>query len=131
MAGHPRILAVTIRQVTLRQWQPEPLELLDAAQRRAEAVIDPDLLALVRDRIAVALTGARPSCTAVSDRELAVCSVVDQTLLDVAGLDDATVERACAYFAEGELADLVMAAYILEARTRLQLAADRLLGGVG
>jgi hypothetical protein len=131
MAGHPRILAVTIRQVTLRQWQAEPLELLDAAERRAAKVVDPELLGLVRDRIAVALAGTRPSCAAVSERELAVCSVVDQTLLDVAGLDDATVGGAAVHFADGELADLVMASYIIEARTRLQLAADRLLGGAG
>lgn len=117
--------------MTLRQWQPEPLELLDAAQARAEAIADPALLALVRDRIAVVLTGATATCTAVTDRELAVCSLVDQTLLDVAGLDDATVEHASSHVAEGELADLVMAAYILEARTRLQMAADRLLGGIG
>lgn len=127
---HARIMAVTLRIVTLRDLQPEPLALLDATIDRARQVIDPDLLALVTDRIAVTLTDVRPLCEATTPREQAVCAVVDQMLLDVAGLSDETVQHAATFFADGELADLVMASYAIEARTRLTLASDRLLGGM-
>lgn len=130
MAGHASIMAVTLRVVTLRECQPEPLELLDATIARAHQVVDPDLLALVADRIAVMLTDARPHCEATTAREQAVCAVVDQMLLDVAGLSDETVQHAASFFEDGELADLVMASYSIEARTRLTLASDRLLGGM-
>jgi hypothetical protein len=127
---HARIMAVTLRTMTLRDQQPEPLELLDATIARAQEVVDPDLLALVADRIAVTLTDSRPSCVATTAKEQAVCAVVDQMLLDVAGLSDETVRHAASLFGDGELADLVMASYAIEARTRLTLAADRLLGGM-
>ena len=130
MCGHERILAVTLPFVTLRELQPESMALLDAAYARAVECVDADLLALVTDRITVTLTDARPECSAESDRDRAVCSVVDQMLIDVAGLDDATVEAAARHFPDGEFADLVMASYIIEARTRLGIAAERLLGGV-
>lgn len=123
-------MAVTLRVVTLRDFQQEPLELLDATIARAREVVDPDLLALVADRIAVTLTDARPLCEARTAREEAVCAVIDQMLIDVAGLSDETVQHAATFFAEGQLADLVMASCAIEARTRLTLAADRLLGGV-
>ncbi len=117
--------------MTLRRANPEALDALDAAYARAVEVIGPDLLTLVTDRINMALRDADPSCVVTTDRDRAVCAVVDQMLIDVARMDDATVERAASYFSDGALADLVMAAYIIEARTRLSIAADRLLGGVG
>lgn len=58
-----------------------------------------------------------------------VAAVVDQMLVDVSGLDDDTVRRASAHLPDGGLADVVMASYIIEARTRLRVASDRLLGG--
>jgi len=128
---HDLILAVTLRSVTLRDLQAEPLDLLDATIARARDVVDPALLSLVADRISVTLEDAVPQCEATTDRERAVCSVIDQMLVDVARLDDATVQHAASYFAEGELADLVMASYAIEARTRLRLASARLLGGLG
>ncbi len=117
--------------MTLRDLQPEAIDALDAARARAVEVVDPSLMELVTDRIAVSLAGARPQCEATTDRERAVCAVIDQTLVDVAGIEDETVRHASSYFDDGELADLVMAAYIVEARTRLTIAADRLLGGLG
>lgn len=129
MSGHPRIIAVRLRRVTLRDLQPESMRALDAAYDRAVEVIDPDLLALVADRISVTLMDARPTCDAVSDRDVAVCAVIDQMLMDVAGLDDATVQRAASFLPDGALADLVMASYIVEARTRLAIASARLLEG--
>lgn len=127
---HARIMAVTLRTMTLRDQQPEPLVLLDATIARAQEVVDGDLLALVADRIAVMLTDSRPTCEATTAREMAVCAVVDQMLLDVAGLSDETVVHAASFFRDGEFADLVMASYAIEARTRLTIAADRLLGGM-
>jgi hypothetical protein len=117
--------------MTLRDQQPEPLELLDATIARAHGVVDPELLALVSDRVAMTLTDAPARCDVVTDRDRAVCAVVDQMLLDVAGLSDETVQHAASFFDDGELADLVMASYAIEARTRLTLASDRLLGGMG
>jgi hypothetical protein len=123
-------MAVRLRRVTLRDLQPDAMPALDAAYARAVEVIEPDLLALVTDRITVTLTDARPACTAESDRDRAVCAVIDQMLMDVAGLDDRTVQHAASFFPDGALADLVMASYIIEARTRLAIMGDRLLGGV-
>lgn len=117
--------------MTLRDLQPQAMDDLDTAYARAVEVVDPALLALVTDRIESTLAGSRPQCEATTDRERAVCAVIDQELLDVARLDDETVQHAASFFPDGELADLVMAAYIVEARTRLRLASDRLLGGVG
>jgi hypothetical protein len=117
--------------VTLRQANPEALDALDVAYARAVEVIEADLLALVTDRINMALRDADPSCVATTDLDHAVCAVVDQMLVDVARMDDATVEHAASFFPDGAFADLVMASYIIEARTRLSMAADRLLGGVG
>lgn len=131
MTRHARIIAVTLRSVTLRELQAEPLDLLDAAVARAREIVDPVLLALVADRIAVILTDAAPQVEVLTDRERAVCSVIDQMLIDVARLDDAMVQQAGSHFADGELADLVMASYALEAQTRLRLAASRVLGGMG
>ena len=131
MTRHACIIAVTLRSVTLRDLQAEPLDLLDATIERARAVVDPSLLALVADRIAMTLTDAPAQVAVSTDRDRAVCSVIDQMLVDVGGLDDVTVQFAASYFADGELADLVMASYAIEARTRLQLASMRLLGVLG
>lgn len=117
--------------MTLRDLQAEPLDLLDATIERARAVVDPSLLALVADRIAMTLADTPAQVEVTTERERAVCSVIDQMLIDVAGLDDATVQRAASFFADGELADLVMASYAIEAHTRLRLASERLLGGLG
>lgn len=116
--------------MTLRDLQPEALDALDAALARASEVVDPSLLALVTDRIEATVAGARPECEATTDRERALCAVVDQGLVDVAGLDDQTVRHASSFYDDGELADLVMASYIVEAHTRLRVASDRLLGGL-
>ena len=131
MTRHACIIAVTLRSVTLRDLQAEPLDLLDATIERARAVVDPSLLALVADRIAMTLTDAPAQVAVSTDRDRAVCSVIDQMLVDVGGLDDVTVQQAASHFTGGELADLVMASYAIEARTRLQLASMRLLGGLG
>lgn len=117
--------------MTLRDLQPDAIEALEAVLARAADVVDPTLMDLVTDRISVTLAGESPTCEASTDRERAVCAVIDQALVDVAGLDDETVRHASSYFDDGELADAVMAAYVVEAHTRLRIASDRLLGGLG
>jgi hypothetical protein len=103
---------------------------LDAAGERAIAVVDPDLLAVVTARIEWLVAGEDEPAVPADARSADVASVVDQMLMDVSRLDDDTVHRAAAHFRDGGLADLVMASYIVEARARLRIASDRLLGGI-
>jgi hypothetical protein len=117
--------------MTLRQQQPEAVALLDQVQRRAEACVDPGLLAFVRSRVEHLLADGPPPGEPADDRARAVAGVVDQMLLDVASMDDATVRAADAYFVPGGLSDVIVASYAWEARTRLLVASDRLLGGLG
>ena len=115
--------------MTLRAHQPEAVEALDATIGRAREVVDPALLDLAEQRIRH-LVADGPAPRAPQDaREQAVAAVIDQMLIDVAGMSDDTVRSADAYFTPGGLADLVMASYAIEARTRLEVASDRLLGG--
>ncbi len=115
--------------VTLQALQPDAMAALDAAYARARAVVDPDLLAAVTARIEWTLSGAAEPPAPADHRSVDVAAVVDQMLMDVSRLDDDTVRRASAHFPDGGLADLVMASYIVEARTRLRIASSRLLGG--
>lgn len=113
----------------LEELQAEPLAMLDAALARAADVVDPRLLALAQERIDAILVGVPVPEALGDDRERDVAALIDQMLLDVAGVDDATAQRAARHFAPGGLSDLVTASYLLEARTRLGIAGDRLLGG--
>lgn len=115
--------------MTLQALQPDAMTALDAAYERACAVVDPGLLDVVTARIDWLVAGAAEPPPLADARAIDVAAVVDQMLMDVARLDDDTVRRAAGHFPDGGLADLVMAAYIVEARTRLRLASDRLLGG--
>jgi hypothetical protein len=114
--------------VSLIDHQPAALAALDAVLERAGQVVDPRLWVLARQRIDHTVAeGSEPD--APSDaREAAACGVVEQMLVDVANLDDESVRDAASLFADGELADLVMASYAYEASTRLRVAAGRLLG---
>lgn len=114
--------------MTLQAFQPDAMAALDAAYQRARVVVGPELLAEVTARIEWTLAGAPEPPASADDRGAAVAAVVDQMLVDVSQLDDDTVRRASTHFPDGGLADLVMASYIVEARTRLRIAGDRLLG---
>lgn len=114
--------------MTLQEFQPDALAALDAAYARAQVVIEPVLLAEVTARIEWTLAGAPEPAPPGDARSAAVAALVDQMLIDVSQLDDDTARQACAHFPDGGLADLVMSSYIVEARTRLRLASDRLLG---
>ncbi len=115
--------------MTLREYQPEAMTLLDAASMHAEDLVDVELLSLVRERIEHLVADGPIPAPPRDEREADVAAVIEQMLIDVASLDDATVQRADRHFVPGGLADLVMASYAIEARTRLRVAGDRLLGG--
>ena len=115
--------------MTLRALQPEALAALDAAIARGRAVVDPELLAGAQARIDW-LVGEGPQPAAPGDaRQAAVFAVLEQELIDVARLDDDTVRAAAGLAGGAQVADLVMTSYALEARTRLEVASARLLGG--
>lgn len=108
--------------------QPEALAALDAVLDRARAVVEPRLWSLVTQRIEHTVADGPEPDAPVDDAEVAVCAVIEQMLLDVAGLDDTTVRTASDAIGGGALADLVMASYAYEAATRLRVAGTRLLG---
>lgn len=103
------------------------MALLDAADQRARGVVDPSLLALAQAHIEWLVADGPEPPPPADERDADVAAVIDQMLLDVAGLDDAVVRRAGRHFADGGLADLVTASYIIEARTRLRIVGRRLL----
>ena len=111
--------------MTALAFPAEPLEALEAAIDRGCEVVDPALVAVVTATIEATLMGA-PRPEPVDEAQRDVLALVEQMLIDVAGLDDATVQRADRHFAPGQLSDLVTTSYAIEARTRLRLAATRL-----
>jgi len=101
--------------MVLSDLQPEPIALLDALIARAAEVVDERLLALVAACIEHTLADgpAPPPPTTPLER-------------DVVAATDELVRRADGHFPAGALADLVTAAYAIEARTRLHVAAARI-----
>lgn len=116
--------------MTLRDLQPDALAALDAAGVRAAEVVDPVLLAVAQACIDRHVAGGPEPLPSTGQREAVARAVIEQELIDVASMPDQVVIDADAHLRGGELADLVMASYILEARARLTVAADRLLGGL-
>jgi len=114
--------------VSLVDHQPEALAALDAVLDRARAVVDPRLWTLVTQRVEHTVADGPAPDEPADGREAAACAVVEQMLVDVAGLDDDTVRHASEMLGGGTLADLVMASYAYEAATRLRVAGTRLLG---
>jgi hypothetical protein len=106
--------------------QAPALAQLDTAFRRVVEAVDPSLVRLITARIEHTLAGASAPAEPADDRARDVAAIVDQMLMDVSAASDDLVQRANRHFADGGLADVVMAAYIIEARTRLRLAAERL-----
>jgi hypothetical protein len=114
--------------VSLSDLQAPALAELDAAIARASEIVDSELLTLAAQRIEHIVAGGPTPVPPRDDREADVAAVIEQMLIDVAGIDDALVQKAQRHFGEGELADLVMASYAIEARTRLRVADERLWG---
>jgi hypothetical protein len=115
-------------RVTLREHQPEAMAALDAAYARAAQVVDPALIRVAQAHVDHLVADGPIPPPASDEREADVAAVIDQMLIDVARVDEHIVSRADRHFGPGGLADLVMASYILEARTRLRVAGSRLLG---
>ena len=115
--------------MTLRDLQPDALEALDAVVARAREVVDPDLLRGAQDRITWLVAGGPEPAPAQDPSAAAAFAVIEQELMDVARVDGDVVRSAADAIGGAQLADLVMASYALEARTRLEVAAARLLGG--
>lgn len=107
---------------TLATLQPEPMAALDAVIARARIVVDPDLLDLIEQVITHHVADGPSPRAPRNACEEDVLAVVEQGLLDVATMDDGLVREAARHFPEGGLADVVMASYACEARTRLQVA---------
>lgn len=112
--------------MALTDLQPAAMADLDAAYARAVDVVDPYFLFLAEARIEAMLTGVPSSVVLVTTQDLEISELVDQMLIDVANVDDRMVKRASRYFDDDGLADFVMASYIIEARTRLRIASERL-----
>jgi len=112
--------------VALTDLQPAAMADLDAAYARAVEVVDPYSLFLAEARIEAMLTGVPSQVVLVTTQDLELSELVDQMLIDVSSVDDRMVKRAARYFDNDGLADFVMASYIIEARTRLRITAERL-----
>ena len=115
--------------MTLRELQPDALAALDAVVVRATQVVDPDLLRGAQDRITWLVAGGPEPTPAQDASTAAAFAVIEQELMDVARIDDDIVRSAADAIGGAQLADLVMASYAMEARTRLEVMAARLLGG--
>ena len=115
--------------MSLSDLQPEAMAALDAAYARATESVAPYFLYLAESRIEQMLGGSDSPGALVTTQDLEISELVDQMLIDVAGLDDKTAKRAGRYFENGGMADFVTASYIIEARTRLRIMSERLLGG--
>ena len=100
---------------------------LDHAIDCGRTVVDAQLVDLAQACIDHVLC-AGPAPAPVDERDRDVVALLEQMLVDVANLDEATVMRADRHFEPGQLADLVMTSYALEARTRLRLACSSLGG---
>ena len=114
--------------MTLGALQSDALAALDAVVARAAEVVDPDLLRGAQDRITWLVAGGPQPEVPHDPATAAALAVVEQELMDVARIDDDVVRTAADAIGGAQLADLVMASYALEARTRLEVAAVRLLG---
>jgi hypothetical protein len=114
--------------MSLADLQPEAMAALDAAYARATEIVDPYFLYLAESRIEQMLGGSDSPGALVTTQDLELSELVDQMLIDVAGLDDKTAKRAGRYFEGGGMTDFVTASYIIEARTRLRIMSERLLG---
>jgi hypothetical protein len=100
---------------------------LERVDERSRDVVDPEIRSLLVDLVRHLLAGGPPpvveqGCGAD------VAAVIEQMVVDVAALDDDTVRRAAAHFADGGFADLVTASYAIEARVRMELMSAALWG---
>ncbi len=121
----------------------DALAALDAAHAAAWAAVDPSLLSLCRNRMAMlrrheptlatmsddecAALSRWSSSTGFSDVERAALDVTEQYLIDVASLTDAQVGRLAVHLGEQGLVDFVNALLVVEQRMSLELFFERVL----
>lgn len=77
----------------------------------------------------VAAVAAWPTDPRFEPADRACLAFTEHYVIDVASLDDATVEAVRVHLGDAGLQDFVSALLVLEQRIRLRLAWDRLLGG--
>ena len=119
--------------------RPEVLDQLQRAHTAAWAAVDPQLLELCRGRMAMLLGSVeeRPDDSeelarwSTSPRygevERACLAYTEQFVLDVASMDDETVERVSQVLGPEGLANFANALLVLEQRIRLRLIWTALL----
>lgn len=116
--------------------RPEVAARLADAGRAASVVVDADLLALARARVATlvghpagdAALAGWPTDPALSQRDRDCLAFVEQYVFDVANVDDDLVANASRHFSDGGFRDFVVALYLTELTLRLELAERALLG---
>lgn len=98
-----------------------------AHARRVIDDIDPDLLGLCRDRIAllIGLTD-EPPAPPTTDPQRACIDVVEQMVLDVTGVTDAQIATLATHLGADGAATFVHAALAVEQRLRMQAMWQRL-----
>ena len=89
----------------------------------ARAAVDPALLAVCEARIATLLGagGTSEQQRSLSHAEAACLAFTEQFVVDVAGMDDATVDAVRAVLGDEGLVNLANALLVVEQRWRMQL----------
>ena len=112
---------------------PEPTAALAEVERAAAATVDPDTLALVRDRVA-SLLGDVPSGLdgwrtdpSVPERDRALLDLVEQFVFSVSSIDDGQVEALLVYVTPEHLHELCNVVWAVDLTTRLDLVATAVL----
>lgn len=112
--------------------QPEAMQAFREVVFRAREVVDAELLGLIEHRISSTLGHSMAdldvSNPPLTPRDIDCLALVDQMLIDVSAMTDETVFAAARHFEPGGLSDLITAAYLTEARIRLEICAGLLLG---
>lgn len=122
----------------------DALRALDAAHDAAWAAVDPDLLALCRDRVAMLLRheptlremdadrhhllSSWPGSTELGELERAALAFAEQYVIDVAALSDEQVAALRDHLGDVDLVDFVNALLVVEQRMSLESIFDGVLG---
>jgi hypothetical protein len=94
--------------------------------RRVFDDVDPSLLDLCRARIALLIGLDAPAVPATTARQRACIDVVEQMVLDVAGITDAQITTLARHLGTDGAAGFVHAALAIEQRLRMQAMWQRL-----
>jgi hypothetical protein len=118
----------------LKELRPEAVALLVQTNECAQSVVDPDLLALIRLRIAsligdgsLAQNPFSEGDSGLTDRQSVAVSFAEQFIIDVSGIKESDRESLVEYFPGEEMREFITALYILECTYRLSLFTHMLL----